>query len=340
VNKLLNILSALSILLCLTDCKKENPEPIDTTLGRVKMWMYQIQGLDVDGAVETLASTDYEMFVLEPGDNFTESPYNAQEMVSKLRYRPDGTKRLLIAYIDIGEAEDYRTYWKDDWVAPTADNPGYPDFLITMDPDGWSGNYPVAYWDSLWKSLWVGPEGRIQQLAQMGFDGIYLDWVEAYDDDYVREYAEKIGISTEKEMMDFIEELRSAGKSINPDFMVISQNAPFLIDFDPDRYSTLIDALAVEDTWFHGAGDAEWTDPLAGDMHDDERYIGEYSTDNRLKQYEKYLERNVPVFTIDYCISRQNAEKVYYKSRKKGLIPLVTRVSLSRLTETSPYDFQ
>lgn len=334
--KYLLVLALLSFL----QCKKENPEPINTTLGRVQYWMYQIQDLNLGNAVEILAETDYEMFVLEPGDDLTEDPYDVHKIVNRLKTRPDGSKRLLFAYIDIGEAEDYRSYWKDDWIAPTADEPGYPDFLITMDPDGWSGNYPVAYWDTLWKDLWVGPSGRIQELAQLGFDGVYLDWVEAYDDDYVIEAAEKEGVNPEKEMMDFIEEMRVAGKSVNPDFMIISQNAPFLIDFDPERYSTIIDALAVEDTWFHGAGDADWTDPLAGDLHDDERYTGEYATDKRVEQYKKYLEKNIPVFTIDYCISRQNAENVYYKSRKEGLIPLVTRVSLSRLTETSPYDFQ
>lgn len=299
--------------------------------------MYQIQDLDINDAIKSLAEKDYEMFVLEPGDDFKESPYNTQEMINQLRYTPDGRKRLLIAYIDIGEAEDYRKYWQNDWVAPTSTHGGYPDFLITIDPDGWSGNYPVAYWDTLWKSIWIGANGRIQQLAQLGFDGIYLDWVEAYDDEKVRAVAEQNGLIAEEEMLTFIEQMRVVGKNINPNFLVIAQNAPFLIDYNADRYATLIDALAVEDTWFHGAGDADWTDPLAGDLHD--RHDGEYSTENRLKQYKKYLDRNIPVFSVDYCIAIENAELVYYEAKRAGLIPLVTRVSLSRLTETPPYNF-
>lgn len=331
-----NYLLILPLLLFL-QCKKNIPKPIDTTLGRVTTWMYQIQDLDLNNAVEILAKTDYEMFVLEPGDNFKDSPYNTQDIINKLRYTPDGKKRLLIAYIDIGQAEEYRNYWQDNWIAPTATGPGFPDFLITIDPDGWSGNYPVAYWDSRWKSIWLGQDGRIQRLAQLGFDGIYLDWVEAYDDEKVRVVAEQNGLIAEKEMINFIEEMRMVGKNINSDFLVISQNAPFLIDYDPDRYITIIDAAAMEDTWFHGAGDAEWTDPLAGDLHD--HHDGEYSTENRLKQYKKYLDRTIPVFSVDYCISIKNAELVYYEARKAGLIPLVTRVSLSRLTETPPNDF-
>ncbi|MBI4647484.1 MAG: endo alpha-1,4 polygalactosaminidase [Bacteroidia bacterium] len=285
------------LLILFNSCKKENIPQINTPLGKIKIWMYQIQDLDENNAIETLAETDYEMLVLEPGDDFTEYPYNTSDMISDLRYTPSGKKRLLIAYIDIGEAEDYRTYWQDDWIAPTATSPGYPDFLITIDPDGWSGNYPVAYWDTLWKNIWLGPNGRIVQLCQLGFDGIYLDWVEAYDDDKVRIAAQEDSVTGEEEMLEFIGEMRNVGKSINPDFVVIAQNAPFLIDYDPAKYSSVIDALAVEDTWFHGAGDADWDDPLAGDLREQERYEGEYSTDNRLKQYKKYLDMNIPVFS-------------------------------------------
>ena len=49
----------------------------------------------------------------------------------------------------------------------------------------------------------------------------------------------------------------------------------------------------MEDTWFHGAGDAAWNDPTAGDLR--ERYSGMWSTQNRLAQYKEYLNRGLPV---------------------------------------------
>jgi|GEM_PF-2581854 len=298
-------------------------------------WMYQIQNLDDDKAIQNLAETKYPMLVIEPGHNFLDFSYNTTEIVSKLKDNPDGgTERLLLAYIDIGQAEDYRDYWQSDWTAPTASQRGNPDFMLTIDPDGWSGNYPVAYWRQEWKELWLGDNGIIVELAKLGFDGVYLDWVEAYDDDTVRIVAEEENVNPEVEMIKFIEEIKQSGQTIISDFLVISQNAPYLIDTDKSRYLATIDALAVEDTWFHGAGDANWDDPDAGDLH--QRHDGEWSTTNRLKQYKQYQRSGLPVFSVDYCISTQNAEQVYNDAAKEGLRPLVTRVSLSRLTVTPP----
>jgi cysteinyl-tRNA synthetase, unknown class len=318
-------------------CRKDKPEPVNTRLGLVKTWMYQLEGLENSEALTKLSETDYDMLVIEPGDDFKDSPYYSQELLSRLRYTPGGTKRLLIAYIDIGQAEVYRNYWKGDWIEPTENSAGYPDFLIAPDPDGWDGSFTVKYWDTAWKSLWVGPAGRIAQLAQMGFDGVYLDWVDAYDEVKIRALAGSQGKIPEKEMLDFIGEIRESGKEVNPDFMVIQQNAPYLIDFDAEQQASLIDALAVEDTWFSGYAGLDWTNPLAGDLQTNNQ--AEYSTDNRLKQYKKFLDRNIPVFTVDYCIAIENAGLVYHEARKNNLIPLVTRVSLSRLTDTPPFDF-
>lgn len=330
-------LPVLISCLLLLQCKKDNPKPTDIKIADVKTWMYQLQNLDDSVAVNKLSKTNYDMLVLEPGDDLKKSVYNTSQIINQLRFTADGKRRLLIAYIDIGEAEDYRSYWKNDWIAPTVSKTGYPDFLLTVDPDGWSGNYPVAYWNNIWKSIWISSGGRIQQIASLGFDGIYLDWVEGYDNKDIKAAAAKSGVIPEKEMLDFIEEMRKIAKKINPDFLIIQQNAPLLINYDSNRLVTLIDALAVEDTWFGGAGDAKWTDPLAGDIKNNQQ--DEYSTGNRLTQYKKYLTQNIPVFSVDYCIAVGNARLVYLEARKAGLIPLVTRVSLSRLTETPPYNF-
>jgi cysteinyl-tRNA synthetase len=300
-------------------------------------WMYQIQDLDDPDELSTLAATDYPLLVVEPGQNFKETPNDMASIVSALRTAPDGSERLLLAYVDIGQAEDYRQYWKASWVAPTENEVGSPDFLLALDPDGWSGNYVVAYWDTRWKDLWLGPEGIVAELAEAGFDGIYLDWVEAYDDDGVAALAQNSDLDEAEEMLQFIEELGEAGDAVSADFLVVAQNAPYLIDTDPDWYIEVVDALAVEDTWFHGDGDVPWDDPRAGDLH--ERHDGIFSTASRLEQYDEYLSRNVPVFSVDYSLSEENTMQVYSDARQLGLRPLVTQVPLSQLTDTPPGDF-
>lgn len=298
---MLKIIFILVISLILTACggssssSGNNDEPSkaegvpSTVINNIKIstWMYQIQDL-YDDRIDTLGNTNYDMLVVEPGFNFTESPYDTVRIVNSLSEKPNGDKRLLIAYVDIGQAEDYRDYWKNDWVAPTQDTQGVPDFLVSIDPDGWTDNYPVAYWDVRWKSIWLDNDGIIATLANQGFDGIYLDWVEAYDDQKVIEYAESQNIDPKREMLNFIDELRMKGKQSNPDFVVISQNAQYLLDYDPEVFASIIDGIATEDTWFYGEGDANWEDANAGDLFGGDRHQEEYSTENRVKQNIKY----------------------------------------------------
>ena len=192
----------------------------------------------------------------------------------------------------------------------------------------------MAYWDDQWRDIWLGAAGEVANLARLGFDGVYLDWVEAYDDSAVRTAAEGAGVDPETAMIDFVAAIRASGRAVTPDFLVVAQNAPYLIDADPDRYAASIDALAAEDTWFSGEGGVDWDDPGAGDVRNE--YDEGSSTDARLAQYRKYLQRGLPVFTVDYCVRAGNANFVYAQAAEHGLRPLVTRVSLSRMTQTPP----
>ena len=167
-----------------------------------------------------------------------------------------------------------------------------------------------------------------------GFDGVYLDWVEAYDDEKVMEFADKREIDAADKMIKFIKKIRRKGQKITPDFLVISQNAPYLLDENQSAYLSVIDGQAMEDVWFGGEGDGEWNDPHAGDIPN--TYTDDYSTENLIIQLLKYKSLGIPVFTCDYCISITNANNVYQTSASYGFCPIVTRVSLSKLTETPP----
>ena len=104
-------------------------EDVDRVLAlqNAETWMYQIQDLDEPGAISALAETDYPLLVLEPTyTNDGDEDFDVEAMLETLRYTPQGVRRLLIAYIDIGEAEDYRYYWKRRWRAPTENRRGRP----------------------------------------------------------------------------------------------------------------------------------------------------------------------------------------------------------------------
>jgi hypothetical protein len=89
--------------------------------------------------------------------------------------------------------------------------------------------------------------------------------------------------------------------------------------------------------------------PVSGDLHGGSRHAcpegaegtsGCWSTENRLEAYGRYQDRGLPVLTIDYCIGDDTAGDAYARAREHGLRPLVTRVQLSRMTETPPGDYE
>nr|WP_311530527.1 endo alpha-1,4 polygalactosaminidase [uncultured Ralstonia sp.] len=307
-----------------------------SALAGVQTWMYQLQGMTTSAQIDTLNAQPYDMLVIEANNTIKGlENFNTVDMVARLHTKPDGSARKVLAYIDIGEAEDFRTYWTSSWQAPTSTSPGTPDFIIKADPDGWAGDYPVAFWDPRWQALWLGPDGAVAQLAREGFDGVYLDWVQAYAEPSVADAARAAGIDPVQAMVDFITKIRAAGRAINPQFAVIQQNASTLID--DGGGSTLlatIDGISQEDTWFGGTAGAAWDSASGGD-----NAASADSTQWAINQLQKYCAGNVPVFTIDYALQTANAQTVYAASRGQGFHPLVSRIALSKPTTTPPWNY-
>ena len=82
--------------------------------------------------------------------------------------------RTVIAYLSVGEAETYRSYWDPTW----KETP--PPWLAEENPD-WEGNIKVHYWDPAWQKIIFGsPDAALDQILAAGFDGVYLDIVDAY----------------------------------------------------------------------------------------------------------------------------------------------------------------
>jgi cysteinyl-tRNA synthetase len=315
---------------------REKPSAAEQ-LRQVKLWAYQLQYLDDDGAVDALVESHYDMFVLEPtrSDRDT-ADFDTKGMVQRLHNSSGKNleRRLVIAYIDIGEAEDWRWYWKKDWVAPKGKKRGDPDFLIAEDPDGWSGNYPVAYWDKRWRNIMIyDKNSALNQVIDDGFDGIYMDWVEACYDETVEEAAEDDGVDPAKEMVRFIKRIRKHARKRDPDFLLIQQNACELWE-DRRRIFRLVDGFAQEHVYFRGEADTDWEDEESGDIRVPKRGEG-YSTEFYEWHLKRWL-RKMPVFNCEYARKPRNVQSAYSRALKKGYVPYVSLTPLSRLTETPP----
>ncbi|GEO18043.1 MJ1477/TM1410 family putative glycoside hydrolase [Microvirga aerophila] len=195
---------------------------------RPKSWGYQLQDVDP----RKIAKSKYGLVVI---DYEQDGPRSFTSAEIKLMKAKGATK--LVSYVSIGEAEDYRNYWKKGWSSEP------PAWLERENPD-WEGNYKVRYWQKDWQKLTID---RIKDVARAGYDGAYLDIIDAY------EYFAPTRASTAKDMVDFVAKIASAARKINPEFLIIPQNGEGLLKYG--KYLSMIDGIGKEDLFYGLAGD-------------------------------------------------------------------------------------
>ncbi|MCD6501081.1 endo alpha-1,4 polygalactosaminidase [bacterium] len=154
--------------------ENENDSVI-TELSEAKNFLYLINPQlfsTRQGFVDAVGSTNYDLVIM---DFFFNGEEYTQEQINRLKEKNNGGRRLLISYMSIGEAEDYRYYWQNDWRS----NP--PDWLEEENPN-WAGNYKVAYWYSEWQDIIYGKgDSYLDRILAAGFDGVYLDIIDAFE---------------------------------------------------------------------------------------------------------------------------------------------------------------
>ena len=202
----------------------------------VKSWGYQLQKMDVDA----LEASPFDMLVIDHAPDRVESVelMFRRDEIEVLKTKPDGTRRLVLAYISIGEAERYRFYWDDAWLEPGR----RPLWLGPVNPQ-WVGNYPVEFWQPEWQALIFGRSGSyIERVLDAGFDGLYLDRADVFEMFPAHPNAEA-------EMASFVSRLADHARAIKPDAIVVMQNAEELVRHKEVRAH--IDAIAKESLYFN-----------------------------------------------------------------------------------------
>lgn len=122
--------------------------------------------------IDAVKITNYDVIIMDLFHN--EDEFTADE-INQLKIKQNGGKRLVICYMSIGEAEDYRYYWKSDW------NKNEPDWLGKENPN-WKGNYKVKYWETDWQNIIFGNDNSyLKKIIDKNFDGAYLDIIDAFD---------------------------------------------------------------------------------------------------------------------------------------------------------------
>jgi len=170
----------------------------------------------------------YDILVVDYSEDGTEEKELSQEKVAMLKRRADGKKRLVLAYMSIGEAESYRFYFKEK-----------PKFIVKSNP-AWKGHFVVRPESPEWQEiLYKGERSYLNRIIAQGFDGVFLDTVDAC------EVLEDMGDDGACEKMArLVIEITKYARQKKPSFVVVVQN-PFSIIEYPE-VGKVVDGISVE----------------------------------------------------------------------------------------------
>ncbi len=239
-------------------------------LKKVRTWAYQLQNAD---PIE-VANAGFDLIVMDYSrDGTDEAAYTYVEIEM---IKEAGT--IPIAYISIGEAEDYRFYWREEWY----ENP--PEWLGRENPN-WPGNYKVKYWYPGWKKIIFQ---YIDRIIDRGFEGIYLDVVDAFE--YWSNPSNGEGFYMDegeaaRRMINFILEIAHYCREIKgrKNFYIIPQNGERIFIYDNGSLLEAISAIGIESLWYEGIN------PVP------ESQVGE-----RLEYIEEISSTGIPVLLVEY----------------------------------------
>ena len=202
-------------------------------------------------AVKALATCDRDLLVLDA--NFTGGKGGAWTRTELASIRAARTGRRIVAYLSIGEAGDYRDYWRNDWVRSGQHMPGAPAWLCAPNPD-WKGNYRVKYWHAEWQGIMLR---ALDGIVAADFDGVYLDIVdgfEFFEQDGKKFIDDRANVETKqsyrRDMVAWVLKLAKHARAARPGFLVIPQNGSQLLAHAD--FVAAVDAIGIEDLFTNG----------------------------------------------------------------------------------------
>jgi cysteinyl-tRNA synthetase len=309
----------------------------------VDNWGYQLQGLN--GApqnVDLLVSASHDLLVIDSSRDGTNSGRFTVDEVARMKDGMGG-RSVVVSYISIGEASDFRDYWDKDWTttgkATGKLTDAAPDWLGPVNPD-WPEGRKVRYWDPDWQDTMFNDKktGDFDAIVKAGFDAAYLDIIDAY---YfwgaeVPKGARQAGDPVNQKqaaqrMVDFVVALTEHARKTNPDFFVIPQNGAWILnDLGNDSarrkaYLDVIGGIAVEDLYYRG--DKDENNPLKPDKE----------TIAILKR--DFIDKGIPVFVVDYISGSDRVAAFNKMVLADGFIPFAApERDLDRLIGTHDGD--
>ncbi|HLZ59367.1 MAG TPA: MJ1477/TM1410 family putative glycoside hydrolase [Ktedonosporobacter sp.] len=278
------------------------PQTVHRPWTAIRNWVYWLDTPDI----KQISATNFELAVIDySGDGSAARAFSAKQVEM---LRTSGCQRRVVAYLSIGQAEAYRGYWQRNW------HPGSPSWLGTPDPN-WESNYWVNYWDPEWQNVIYR---YLDAIIAAGFDGIYLDRIDAYEEAYATGH--------EDDMVRFVTNIAHYARAHSPlgeDFGIIVQNAEELAAHHPD-YVQMVTGIGREEVYVQ-ATNRPTSQPARANV---EHNLDLFRQNSRGKL----------VLTVDYADQAKLVQDAYERARARGYIPYVAGVGLGALQINPGYE--
>ena len=268
-------------------------------LSGVKSWAYQLQNVD---PIEIKLSP-YDLVAIDYGFDRLNATAFPREVVELMRSKPSRNRRLLLAYLNVAEADESRFYWQAKWAQER------PNWLRpTTDA---SGSFLVKYWQPEWQSILYGnADAYLDRILTAGYDGILVDGAERFED------WKRTRPTAAAEMIGLISALASYARRQRGDFLLIPQNGDALLS--DAAFLRTIDGFAREELLYGEKA------PQARNSHS--------SIADSVRRLNWVVAAGKPVFVIEYTSDPQLAASMLRELRALGFIGYVADRALKTLS--------
>jgi cysteinyl-tRNA synthetase len=193
-------------------------------LGDVRAWGCQYVAI----SPAAIAASGLDLVVVEPILDGSRDRIASRGEIALMQRRPDGRRRLVLAYLALGAAARHRAYWQPDWAAA-------PPAWLGPECTEWPGSHAVRYWHPAWRAIVTA---MLDRIAGAGFDGVCLDRVDAFHD-WAGERRQ-----AQDDMARLVATLLDRARARVPGFLALALNAEQLLERPGHR--ARLDAVCKE----------------------------------------------------------------------------------------------
>lgn len=220
-------------------------------------WLYQLQA----ASIPFINKSNFDILTLDYSKDGTDNQRYSKAEIDSLH----ANNKVVLAYLSIGEAEEYRYYFDNQWVAKNAKSTisqpttKAPCWLGLTNAD-WHGNYKTQYWSETWQQILIG---YLDKVIDAGYDGVYLDITDAYYYWSNPNNGEKLdnGQNLVLDMFRIAQRMINLVKRIayharvvrgKTNFYIFPQNGAPILEFDTDNsYLETISGIGIEDLFYN-----------------------------------------------------------------------------------------